>query len=90
MDSGAAESVADPDDVPEGTVEPSPGSIAGRGYLGAGPNQRIPNIGQVRANRILENGQKATSLFQAARVRKPLVAVSATVDKGNMVLFDAE
>ena len=29
-------------------------------------------------------------LFQAAKVRKPLVAVSATVDKGNLVIFDAE
>ena len=29
-------------------------------------------------------------MFQAAKVRKPLVAVSATVDKENMVVFDAE
>ena len=29
-------------------------------------------------------------LFQATEVRKPLVAVSATVDKQNMVLFDNE
>ena len=90
MDSGAAESVSDPSDVPEGTLEESAGSKAGRGYLGAGPNQRIPNLGQIRARRIAENGLKTTMLFQAARVRKPLVAVSATVDKQNMVVFDHE
>ena len=90
MDSGAAESVADPADIPEGLVEPSPGSRAGRGYLGAGPDQRIPNLGQVRAKRYIENCGKVTTLFQAAKVRKPLVAVSATVDKGNAVFFDGE
>ena len=90
VDSGAAESVADPDDIPEGAVEPSAGSRAGRGYLGAGPNQRIPNLGQVRAKRVAENGTKLTTLFQAAKVRKPLVAVSATADKENMTIFDHE
>ena len=90
IDSGAAESVCDPSDVPEGTLEESAGSRAGRGYLGAGRNQRIPNLGQIRARRVAENGLKTTMLFQAAQVRKPLVAVSATVDKENMVVFDHE
>ena len=54
VDSGAAESVADPDDIPEVALEPSAGSRAGRGYLGAGPNQRIPNLGQVRVRRVAE------------------------------------
>ena len=90
VDSGAAESVSDPKDVPEGMLEESAGSRAGRGYLGAGPNQRIPNLGQIRARRVTETGLKTTMLFQAAEVRKPLVAVSATVDKQNMVVFDHE
>ena len=58
--------------------------------MGAGPNQQIPNLGQVRAKRVAENGTRTITLFQAAKVRKPLMAVSATADKENMVLFDHE
>ena len=36
----------------------------------------------------LEDGTPAKSTFQAARVRKPLMAVSSVNDKGNLVLFD--
>ena len=89
MDSGAAENEADPADVPEATLEPSPASVAGRGYLGAG-RERIANLGQLKARRRMAHGADVGLLFQAAKVRKPLVAVSATVDKGNMVIFDNE
>ena len=91
MDSGAAESVADPDDFPEAIVEPSEASRAGRGYLGAGrAGDRIPNLGQFRARRMTTQGVRAGFQFQAAKVRKPLVAVSATADKGNPCFFDSE
>ena len=39
---------------------------------------------------MLENGAAATTKFNTAKVRKPLVAVSASANKGNMVLFDGE
>ena len=37
-----------------------------------------------------EHGMKSAFLFQAAKVRKPLVAVSATAAKGNPCFFDKE
>ena len=89
VDSGAGESVADPAHIPEGDLEPSPGSLAGRGYKGAG-QERLPNLGQTRAHRMLENGIAATNVFQAAKVRKPLLAVSASADKKNLTVFDHE
>ena len=36
------------------------------------------------------NGIRSGFPFQAAKVRKPLVAVSATADKGNPCFFDGE
>ena len=89
MDSGAGESVANSADIPEGTLEPSPGSLAGRGYKGAGA-ERLPNLGQTKARRMLERGFQTCTTFQAAHVRKPLLAVSATADKRNLTIFDHE
>ena len=89
VDSGAAECVADPDDIPEGQLVPSPASLAGKGYVGAG-KERIANLGQMRARRVTESGQLSSTLFQAAKVRKPLLAVSSTTSKGNFVAFDHE
>ena len=37
---------------------------------------------------MVETGAKAKLTFQAAEVRKPLVAVSALVEKGNLAVFD--
>ena len=36
----------------------------------------------------LEDGRLTNSTYQAASVRKPLMAVSSVNDKGNLVLFD--
>ena len=36
----------------------------------------------------LDDGRMTNSTYQAARVRKPLMAVSSVNDKGNLVLFD--
>ena len=72
VDSGAAESVADPDDIPEGILEPSAASKAGRGYVGAG-KERIPNVGQVRARRVTETGRRCNNLFQGAKGQKAIV-----------------
>ena len=38
----------------------------------------------------LEGGQEGRFTFQAAPVRKPLLAVSSVNDKGNLVLFDGD
>ena len=38
----------------------------------------------------LEDGRMTQSTFQAARVRKPLMAVSSVNDQGNLVMFDEQ
>ena len=87
MDSGAAEPVCNPETFPDVEVTPSPGSIAGQMYLGPGKEQ-IPNQGQLKPRLVLEDGGTGDFTFQAAAVRKPLMAVSSVNDKGHMVLFD--
>ena len=36
----------------------------------------------------LDDGRLTQSTYQAAKVRKPLMAVSSVNDKGNLVIFD--
>ena len=52
------------------------------------PYYHLKNLGQFVANRMLGNGLIANTKFQAAQVRKPLLAVSGLNDKGNPVWFD--
>ena len=87
MDSGAGAPVANPDDFPGCTVTDSPGSLSGQVYVGPG-NEKIPNEGQFVAPMRLDDGRMTNSTYQAARVRKPLMAVSSVNDRGNLVLFD--
>ena len=87
MDSGAGAPVANPADFPGCTVTDSPGSLAGQVYIGPG-NEKIPNEGQFKLPMRLDDGRMTESTYQAARVRKPLMAVSSVNDKGNMVIFD--
>ena len=89
VDSGASQSVADPKDLPGAMLEPSPGSIAGQKYVGPG-GELIPNEGQLNTIAKLENQALAKVKFQAAKVRRPLLAVSSLVDKDNLTLFDKE
>ena len=89
VDSGAGAPVCDPSHFPESIVEDSPGSLSGQIFSGPG-GEKIPNQGQLQASARLENGNKGNFLFQAAAVRKPLLAVSSVNDKGNLVLFDNE
>ena len=69
---------------------PSPGSLAGQSYVGPGPNERFPNLGQKEARRMLPNGLVGSVKFQGAKVRKPMLAVSSLVDKGNPCWFDTD
>ena len=88
VDSGAAEPVADPEQFPGCILEPSPGSLAGQQYVGPGPGNKIPNLGQFTTQRMIANGLISNTKFQAAKVRKPLLAVSGLNDRGNPVWFD--
>merc|ERR1712079_138998 len=73
---------------PDCEVEASPGSLSGQHYVGPSPGTKIPNLGQFTARRTLANGLLSATKFQAAEIRKPLLAVSGLNDKGNPVWFD--
>ena len=89
VDSGAGEAVANPKHFPNSPLTDSPGSLAGQYYLGPG-GEKIPNEGQLTTGMTLEGGQQGKFTFQAAPVRKPLLAVSSVNDKGNLVIFDGD
>ena len=86
-DSGARESVAAQKHLPHCPLVDSPGSLAGQKYLGRG-GEDIPNLGQISASMTIEGQREGRFTFQAAPVRKPLLAVSSVNDKGNLVVFD--
>ena len=81
--------MADPAHFPDCRVEPSPGSLSGQNYVGPGAG-KIPNEGQMVADRMFANGLVGKTKFQAAKIRKPLLAVSSLNDKGNPVWFDSD
>ena len=91
VDSGAGESVVNPDDLPNVDLKPSRGSVKGQRYVGPG-GEKIDNLGEltvkVRTERHGEGDISSRMTFQGAKVRKPLLAVSGVIDKGNIVVFD--
>jgi hypothetical protein len=87
VDSGAGESVVNPLSLPQYPLKPSAGSIRGQKYRGPG-GEVIPNQGEQRIAVQLESGDKRAMTFQAAPVRKPLLAVSGACDKDQFVVFD--
>ena len=87
VDSGAGASVASPQHLPLCPLVDSPGSLAGQKYLGPA-GEEIPNLGQITAAMTIEGDKEGKFTFQAAPVRKPLLAVSSVNDKGNLVVFD--
>ena len=62
--------------------------MSGQTYVGLGPGQKIPNLGQMVARRMMGNGIVGNVKFQGAKVRKPLLAVSSLNDRGNPCWFD--
>ena len=47
----------------------------------------MANLGEMEASGLTTEGEQMSITFQAAKVRKPLMAVSSVNDKGQMVLF---
>ena len=78
-----------PSHFPGATLVDSPGSLAGQKYVGPS-GEEIPNEGQLSTSMLLEGGREGKFTFQAAPVRKPLLAVSSVNDKGNIVIFDGD
>ncbi len=89
VDSGAGQSVMNPEDMPGVKVEESEGSRKGLKYKGPG-SEVLPNLGQMVVTLMTLGGLVGRTTWQAAKVRKPLMAVSAINDKGNMVVFDSK
>ena len=87
MDSGAAVSVTDPAVYPGCPIEPSPGSKAGQRFISAF-GQTTPNMGQLTPQMFLESGDIGSLKYQAAKVKKPLAAVTDFNKRGNPVWFD--
>jgi hypothetical protein len=88
LDSGAADHVLNPEQVPGHAVKPSKGSQAGKHFLAAG-GHRIENQGEIN---VVVSGddftRKVRSTFQAAAVTRPLMSVSKICDSGCIALFD--
>ena len=87
VDSGASQSVANKKSFPGVVVRESAGSRAGQKYKGPGTDV-IANEGEFDTLSAMESGARAKVTFQSAEIRKPLVAVSGLVDKGNLTIFD--
>ena len=75
-----------PEDAEGYPVEPTESSRRGAHYIGPG-GQRIQNHGRFRPGLMLRGGRTSQVNFNAAKVRKPLLAVSSVCDKGNWTLF---
>ena len=65
--------------------------MKGQRYVGPG-GEKIDNLGELTVKVRTEQhggGDIASRVtFQGAKVRKPLLAVSGVIDKGNIVVFD--
>jgi len=91
LDSGSMEHVCDEMDTPGYALQESEGSKKGQNFI-VGDGNRIPNQGQKELNLQPEERQKCKikSVFQIARVTRPLMSVGKICDVGMKVEFDAE
>ena len=90
MDSGATNPVANARlHFPGASVVPSDASRRGVVYQGPG-EETIPNRGEFSEKVMTQEGAVVGTTWQDAEVRKPLMAVSACSDRGNMTIFDGE
>ena len=92
-DSGAGNHIASRRDIGgyAKLIGPSPGSIAGKGFIAA-DNNKIANEGQValRLQGEEEGDPMVNSVFQIADVNRPLMSVGRICDQGHRVCFDSE
>ena len=91
LDSGCTDNVCHGGDVPGYLIETSPGSRCGQGFL-VGNGERVPNTGQVhlslQTDGDIQNGIK--TIFQIAKVSRPLMSVGRLCDVGLQVVFDKD
>ena len=88
VDSGASESVAPPNMVPNIPVRPSAGSRRGQHYVSAS-GERMANQGEQKLPVVTENGEERSVTFQVTDVARPLCSVARICSQGNRVIFGA-
>ena len=91
LDSGSIVNVCHPDDCPGYAITESVGSKSGQNFV-VGDGGRLKNMGEWNLN--LEapknNGvNSVSSIFQVAKVTRPLMSVGHICDQGLNVVFDA-
>ena len=93
LDSGSIVNVCHPDDCPGYVMTESPGSKVGQHFV-VGDGGRLPNLGEWNLNLEapkdggLMNG--VSSIFQVAKVTRPLMSVGHICDQGRTVTFDKQ
>ena len=92
-DSGAGNHITNKDDIGgyAKLIQPSPGSLAGKGFIAA-DNKKIMNEGQVslRLQGEQDGDQLVNSMFQVADVNRPLMSIGKICDSGHRVTFESD
>ena len=90
LDSGSIVNVCHPDDCPGYTIGESSGSKRGQNFV-VGNGGKLANLGEWNLNlgAPSERGENSvSSIFQVAKVTRPLMSVGHICDQGLHVIFD--
>ena len=88
VDSGACDSVADPEQIPC-QVTDTPASMSGANFASA-TGEPIPNLGEMKLPLMMREGSYKSMKVTAAPVTKPLASVKKICQAGHRVIFDDE
>ena len=86
MDSGAAESVIPPMELPGHPVIQNAASLSGDEYLTA-DGKTIPNTGEQKVSFRTQEGHRCARTFQVTDVTKPLLSATQLAGTGHEVIF---
>ena len=90
LDSGCTDNVCHEGDAPGYVLEPSAGSKAGQHFI-VGNGAQVPNSGQVNLNLQTDGAEEKrnniSTIFQVAKVSRPLMSVGRLCDAGMDVIF---
>ena len=89
VDSGACESVINPEDAPGHDVKETPESRRGENFASA-TGEAIPNLGIMQLPVVLREMSMRSLSMCAAPVTRPLCSVKKICKAGHMVIFDEE
>ena len=90
LDSGAIVNVCHPDDCPGYVIQESIGSKRGQNFV-VGDEGKLANLGEWNLNLEAPKGEgssSVSSIFQVAKVTRPLMSVGHICDQGLNVVFD--